>query len=71
MKITQMLVLKDIARRGFVDIRKISEPYRQRMIDLGMMEPPLVTIDADRVSLTMAGQAVINGANGQDAAKPE
>lgn len=60
MKATQMMVLKDIAKRKSVDIRTISEPYRQRMIDLGMMEPPLVEIDADRVSLTNAGRAAVS-----------
>lgn len=59
MKMTQLLVLRDIQKRGSVDIRAISEPYRQRMIDLGMMEPPLVQVDADRVSLTDAGRQTL------------
>ncbi len=38
-----------------VDIRAISEPMRQKIIDLGMMDPPLVKIDADQVSITGYG----------------
>ena len=59
MKATHVMVLKDIAERRGVDIRKVSEPYRQRIIDLGMMEPPLVQIDADRVSLTADGRSAL------------
>lgn len=42
-------------RIQFVDLRGIGEPMRQRIIDLGMMEPPLVDVDADKVFLTEAG----------------
>lgn len=48
-------ILLHLAKVGSVDLRKISEPMRQRLIDLGMREPPLVDVDADRVSLTMEG----------------
>lgn len=41
------------------DLRKISEGLRQRLIDLAMMEPPLVDVDADRVSITTAGRAAL------------
>lgn len=36
-------------------ISRMSEPFRQRAIDLGMMEPPLVDVDGDWVSATVAG----------------
>lgn len=53
-------VLRHVADVGTVDLRKISEPFRQRLIDLAMMEPPLVDVDADRVTLTDAGRAELN-----------
>lgn len=48
-------ILEHLLEVGSVDLRNISEPMRQRLIDLGMEEPPLVDVDADRVSLTPAG----------------
>ena len=42
-------------RFQFVDLREIAEPMRQRIIDLEMMEPPLVDVDADKVFVTDAG----------------
>jgi len=45
-----------IYNRGFADLRKVSEQYRQGLIDLGMREPPLIEVDADRVTLTDAGR---------------
>jgi hypothetical protein len=48
-----------------VDLREISEPMRQRIIDLGMMEPPLVSVDGTWVYLTGEGfllsQSLSNG----------
>jgi hypothetical protein len=38
------------------DLREISEPMRQALIDLAMLEPPLIDVDGDRVFLTGAGQ---------------
>lgn len=52
-------VLEHLAQVGSVDLRKISEPMRQRLIDLGMMEPPLVDVIGDRVSLTAAGRNAV------------
>lgn len=49
-------ILRHIAEIRTLDLRKVSEPMRQRLIDLAMMEPPLVDVDADRVYLTQAGQ---------------
>ena len=61
MKLTwrQLQVLRDIDARGTVDIRRQIEEYRQRAIDLGMMEPPLVDIEADRLTLTDAGREAL------------
>lgn len=53
-------ILRHLAENGPLDLRKISEPMRQRLIDLGMMEPPLVDVDADRVFITAAGSAYID-----------
>jgi hypothetical protein len=39
------------------DLRDISEPMRQALIDLAMMEPALVDVDGGRVFLTVAGHA--------------
>jgi hypothetical protein len=50
----QAIALRHVAE-GNLDLRKISEPMRQRIIDLGMMDPPLVEVDADRVLLTRDG----------------
>lgn len=49
-------VLRHLIDHGPLDLRKISEPMRQRLIDLAMMEPPLVDADADRVFATDAGR---------------
>jgi len=40
-----------------VELRQISEPMRQRIIDLGMAEPPLVDVEGDLVFLTPYGFA--------------
>ena len=56
---THGAMLRHLAKVGSVDLRKISEPTRQRLIDLGMMEPPLVEVDADCVSLTEAGKSAV------------
>jgi hypothetical protein len=59
MKLTEMqsIVLGHLIAAGHIDVRKISEPHRQRFIDLAMMEPPLVDIDAGRIYATAAGIA--------------
>lgn len=43
-----------------VDLREISEPMRQAIIDLGMMEPPLVEVDADQVFLNGHGHQYLH-----------
>lgn len=45
-----------------LDLRKISEPMRQKIIDLGMMEPPLVQVNADQVSITGYGDQYLRDA---------
>lgn len=42
-------------RHQTVDLREISEPMRQRIIDLAMMEPPLIAVDGPRVFLSGHG----------------
>jgi hypothetical protein len=46
---------RDTKRHRDVDLREISEPMRQRIIDLAMMEPPLIEVDGPRVFLTGHG----------------
>lgn len=52
-------VLRYLANVGEVDMRRISEPFRQRLIDLAMREPPLVDAAADRAFLTDAGRLAV------------
>lgn len=60
MKISEAHVMAlQFVERGTVDLRRISEPTRQKVIDLGMMEPPLVDVDADRVFITRAGRLAL------------
>lgn len=58
MKPIQLAALEFVAERR-VDLREISEPMRQRIIDLAMVEPPLVEVDADQVALTEVGAATL------------
>jgi hypothetical protein len=53
-----LIALSHVSDIG-ADLRKISEPHRQKIIDLGMMEPPLIAVDADKVFVTDAGRAVL------------
>ena len=57
MNTREMWVLEHMARQRTVDVRTVSEVYRQTAIDLAMREPPLVDIDADRMFLTAEGKA--------------
>lgn len=47
-------------RHKEVSLDEISEPMRQRIIDLAMMEPPLVDLDGPRVFLTGCGYIKLN-----------
>lgn len=62
----QRVVLQHVAeteagalRKHKIDIRSVSENYRQRAIDLGMMEPPLIDIDGDYLFITEAGRRAL------------
>lgn len=55
----RITLLRHLARVGNLDLRRVSEPTRQRLIELAMEEPPLVDVDADRVFLTAAGRSLI------------
>lgn len=57
---------KTMGRPRRVDIRNVSEAYRQRVIDLGMMQPPLVDIDGDWLSVTDAGRSALRSLEGRD-----
>jgi len=56
----QRAVLQNIADRQWVDIRRISEPYRQAAIDLAMHEPALIDIDADQMYCTPLGRQALS-----------
>lgn len=59
LRATHWLVAKLIADAGQLDLRRYSEPVRQRVIDLAMHEPPYADIDADRVLLTDEGRKAL------------
>jgi hypothetical protein len=63
------IVLGHVRDAGCLDLRTISEPLRQRLIDLAMQEPPLVDVDADRVFLTAAGVAALSATDRRDGAQ--
>lgn len=54
-----MAVLRSVADCGEVSLREVGEAYRQRLIDLGMQEPPLVDVDGERVKITAAGARLL------------
>lgn len=55
----QVIVLAHIGEAPR-QISRMSEPFRQRAIDLGMMEPPLVDVDGDWAFVTVAGSMRIH-----------
>lgn len=48
-----------------LDLRECSEPLRQKLIDLGMHNRALVTVDGDLVSITPAGRAALDKRGGE------
>lgn len=61
----QRIILRNVERPGGDDLREVSESYRQKLIDLAMMEPPLVEVDADQVTIASAGRmALMDGSGG-------
>lgn len=60
----QYIVLR-LLRDETRDIRHVSEAFRQCVIDLGVMEPPLVDIDGDVLRITPAGRAALTQQNGE------
>lgn len=65
MRAMHWAVLRHINQVGAADLRHMSEPMRQRVIDLGMLDPPLVDVDADRVFVTDAGRAALTATSGE------
>jgi hypothetical protein len=51
----QAIVLERVHHRRMDDLRELGEQGRKVIIDLGMMEPPLVDVRADEVFLTDVG----------------
>lgn len=62
--LAHIIALQDIRARPH-DLRRATEPFRQRVIDLGMLEPPLVDVDADRVFITEAGKDYLAAREGR------
>lgn len=58
----QIIVLKEIDKNHLADIREMSEPWRQAVISLGMVEPPLIDVEADQVMLTIRGEDALKEA---------
>lgn len=56
----QHIVLRHVAVAR-PHIQLVSESFRQTVIDLGMMEPPLVDIGGDFLLITPAGRAALSG----------
>lgn len=63
--LTSLLMPTKTGRRRAVDLREVREAWRQKAIDLGTMEPPLVDVDGDMVSITDAGREAFNGVKDQ------
>lgn len=62
--VTDRSIDRTTGRIQTVDLRKIGEMMRQKIIDLGMMEPPLVAVEADQVFTTAAGIAALRSREG-------
>lgn len=60
MPLSQMeWIVLDLVRSRGCDLRKISEPFRQAVITLGVAEPPLLDVTADHAWITEAGRAAL------------
>lgn len=51
----QAIVLARVFHRQMDDLRELGERGREVVIDLGMMEPPLIDTRADEIFITEAG----------------
>lgn len=56
----QAIVLSRVFHRQMDDLRDLGERGREVVIDLGMMEPPLVDVRADEVFITDAGREALH-----------
>lgn len=59
LKPIEIAILRHVEQQG-CDLRKVSDQWRQRLIDLGMREPPLVDVLADQVFITEHGREAIS-----------
>lgn len=55
MTVIERAVLRRLSE-GSLHLDRISEEFRQTLISLGMMEPPLCDVDGPLVSITQAGR---------------
>lgn len=46
-------------RRLGLRLGSVSEPMRARIVDLAMMEPPMLDVDGDELYVTIHGSAVL------------
>lgn len=54
-----LIVLREIRRQRVATFDSISEPMRQKVIDLGMMEPPLVDCIGPALFITTQGEKAL------------
>lgn len=59
MKQIELDLLNNLRVRRGADLRKVSEQYRQKLIGWAMREPALVDVDADIVTVSAAGEALL------------
>lgn len=50
------LMLRNLIERNGANLTKVSEQYRQILIDLSMHEPPFVDVDGETAFATDAGR---------------
>ena len=55
----QLIVLAEVRKRRVSSLAAMSEPMRQAVIGLGMMEPPLIDTLGDSVFVTSQGDAAL------------
>lgn len=57
----EIAVLQNIRARDGLSLNDVDGQHRERVIELGMRDPPLLDVDGDDLSLTDAGNAYLDG----------
>jgi hypothetical protein len=60
MNVVLRTTLEHLLRHQPVNLNEVGELYRHALIDLGMMEPPLVEVDGELVFATPAAVDALN-----------